>query len=81
MDRLAEDLDGAFELLSRGASRADEYSKTYSPDRLELNSDKQRKDSFIKWAGIGLCVMMVCFGILMLVYSVFQIGLCSKWFL
>lgn len=25
--------------------------------------------------------MMVCFGILMLVYSVFQIGLCSKWFL
>ncbi|MCP8614325.1 hypothetical protein [Bifidobacterium asteroides] len=81
MDRLTEDLDEAFELLSRGASRADEYVKTSSPDRLEFNSDKQRKDSFIKWAGIGLCVMMVCFGILMLVYSVFQIGLCSKWFL
>lgn len=47
VDRLAEDLDEAFELLSKGASRVDECGKTYSPDRLELNSDKQRKDSFI----------------------------------
>lgn len=47
MDRLAKDLDEAFELLSKGASRVDEYGKTYSPDRLELNSDKQKKDSFV----------------------------------
>ena len=28
----------------------------------------------MKWAGIGFCVMKVCFGISMLVHSVFQIG-------
>ena len=53
MDRLAEDLDEAFELLSRGALRVDEYGKTYSPDRLELNSDKQRKDSFVNGSESG----------------------------
>lgn len=35
----------------------------------------------MKWAGIGFCLMMVCFGISTLVHSVFQIGFCSKWFL
>lgn len=80
-DKLAGDLDEAFELLSKEASKSDEYGDTYSPDCLERDSDKQEKDPFLKWAGIGFCVMMVCLGISMLVHSVFQIGFCSKWFI
>lgn len=34
----------------------------------------------MKWAGIGFCVMIICFGISMLVHSVFQIGFYIKWF-
>lgn len=80
-DRLAGDLDEALELLSKEASKSGEYGDTYSPDCQELASDKQEKDPFLKWAGVGFCVMMVCFGISMLVHSVLQIGFCSKWFL
>lgn len=80
-DKLAGDLDEALELLSREASKSDEYGDTYSRDWMERASDKQEKDPFSKWAGIGFCVMMVCLGISMLVHSVFQIGFCSKWFL
>lgn len=80
-DKLAGDLDEAIELLSKEASKSDEYGDTYSPDCLERDSDKQEKDPFLKWAGIGFCVMMVCLGISMLVHSVFQIGFCSKWFI
>ena len=80
-DKLAGDLDKALELLSREASKGDEYGDTYSRDWMERASDKQEKDPFLKWAGIGFCVMMVCLGISMLVHSVFQIGFCSKWFL
>lgn len=80
-DRLAGDLDDALELLSKEASKSGEYGDTYSPGWPELASDKQEKDPFLKWAGIGFCVMMVCFGISMLVHSALQIGFCSKWFL
>lgn len=80
-DRLARDLDEVFELLSKEAAKSDECSDTYSLDWLERASNKQEIDPFMKWAGIGFCVMMVCFGISMLVHSVFQIGFCSKWFL
>ena len=80
-DRLARDLDEALELLSKESAKTDEYGDTYSPDCLERDSDKLSKDPFMKWAGIGFCVMMICFGILMLVHSVFQIGFCSKWFI
>lgn len=80
-DKLAGDLDEPLELLSREASKSDEYGDTYSRDWMERASDKQEKDPFLKWAGIGFCVMMVCLGISMLVHSVFQIGFCSKWFL
>ena len=80
-DKLAGDLDEALELLSKESTRVDVHAGTYSPDRSERDSDRLGKDPFMKWAGIGFCVMMVCFGISMLVHSVFQIGLCSKWFL
>lgn len=80
-DRLARDLDEALELLSKESAKTDEYGDTYSPDWPEPASDKQEKDPFLKWAGIGFCVMMVCLGISMLVHSVFQIGFCFKWFL
>lgn len=80
-DRLARDLDEALELLSKESAKTDEYGCTYSPDWPELASGKQGKDPFLKWAGIGFCVMMVCLGISMLVHSMFQIGFCSKWFL
>lgn len=80
-DRLDRDLDEALELLSKESAKTDEYGDTYSPDWPEPASDKQEKDPFLKWAGIGFCVMMVCLGISMLVHSVFQIGFCSKWFL
>lgn len=80
-DKLAGDLDEALELLSKEAPKSDEYGDTYSRDWMERASDKQEKDPFLKWAGIGFCVMMVCLGISMLVHSVFQIGFCSKWFL
>lgn len=80
-DKLAIDLDEALELLSREASKSDEYGDTYSRDWMERAFDKQEKDPFMKWVGIGFCVMMVCFGISMLVHLVFQIGFCSKWFI
>ena len=80
-NKLAGDLDEALELLSKEASKSDEYGDTYSRDWMERTSDKQEKDPFLKWAGIGFCVMMACLGISMLVHSVFQIGFCSKWFL
>ena len=80
-NKLADDLDEALELLSKEASKSDEYGDTYSRDWMERASDKQEKDPFLKWAGIGFCAMMVCLGISMLVHSVFQIGFCSKWFL
>lgn len=80
-DRLARDLDEVLELLSKESAKTDEYGDTYSPDCLERDSDKLGKDPFMKWAGIGFCVMMVCFGISMLVHSVFQIGFSSKWFI
>lgn len=80
-DKLTGDLDEALELLSKEASKSDEYGDTYSPDCLERDSDKQEKDPFLKWAGIGFCVMMVCLGISMLIHSVFQIGFCSEWFI
>lgn len=80
-DRLARDLDEALDLLLKESAKTDEYGDTYSPDCLERDSDKLGKDPFMKWVGIGFCVMMVCFGISMLVHSVFQIGFCSKWFL
>ena len=80
-NKLAGDLDEALELLSKEASKSDEHGDTYSPDLPVLASDKQEKDPFLKWAGIGFCVMMVCLGISMLVHSMFQIGFCSKWFL
>lgn len=80
-DKLAGDLDEALELLSIESAKADEYGGVYSPDCLERDSDRLGKDPFMKWAGIGFCVMMVCLGISMLVHSVFQIGFCSKWFL
>lgn len=80
-DRLARDLDEALELLSKESAKTDEYGDTYSRDCLERDSGKQEKDPFLKWVGIGFCVMMLCFGISMLVHSVFQIGLCSKWFI
>lgn len=80
-DKLAAGLDEALELLSKESAKADVYADTYSPDRSERDFDRLGKDSFMKWAGIGFCVMMVRFGISMLVHSVFQIGFCSKWFL
>lgn len=80
-NKLADDLDEALELLSKEASKSDEYGDAHSRDWMERASDKQEKDPFLKWAGIGFCVMMVCLGISMLVHSVFQIGFCSKWFL
>lgn len=80
-NKLAGDLDEAPELLSIESAKADEYSGTYSLDCLERDSERLGKDPFMKWAGIGFCVMMVCFGISMLVHSVFQIDFCSKWFL
>ncbi len=79
--KIACDLDEALELLSKEASKSDEYGDTYSPDLPELAFDKQEKDLFLKWAGIGFCVMMACLGISMLVHSVFQIGFSSKWFI
>ena len=79
--KLTGDLDEVLELLSKEASKSDEYGSTYSPDWLERASDKQEKDPFLKWGGIGFCVMMACLGISMLVHSVFQIGFCSKWFI
>ena len=80
-DRLARDLDEALDLLSKESAKTDEYGDTYSPDCLERDSDKLGKDPFMKWVGIGFCVMMVCFGTSMLLHSVFQIGFCSKWFI
>lgn len=80
-DKLAGDLDEALELLSKESTKVDVYADTYSPDRSERDFDRLGKDPFMKWAGIGFCVMMVCLGISMLVQSVFQIGFCSKWFL
>ena len=80
-DKLAGDLDEALELLSKESARVDVYADTYSPDRSERDSDRLGKDPFMKWAGIGFCVMMACLGISMLVHSVFQIGFCSKWFI
>lgn len=80
-NELAGDLDEALELLSKESARVDVCVDAYSPDRLERDFDRLGKDPFMKWAGIGFCVMMVCFGISMLVHSVFQIGFCSKWFL
>lgn len=79
--KLAGDLDEALELLSKESAKTDEYGSAYSPDCLERDSDRLGKDPFMKWAGIGFCVMMVCLGISMLVHSVFQIGFCSKWFI
>lgn len=79
-NKLAGDLDEAIELLSEESAKADEYGDTYSPNRLERNSDKLGRDPFMKWAGIGFCVMTICFGISMLVHSVFQIGFYLKWF-
>ena len=80
-DKLASDLDEAFELFSKESAKVDVYADTYSPDQSERDSDRLGKDPFVKWVGIGFCVMMVCFGISMLVHSVFQIGFCSKWFI
>ena len=79
--KLAGDLDEALELLSKESAKTDEHGDTYSPDCLERDSDRLGKDPFMKWAGIGFCVMMTCLGISMLVHSVFQIGFCSKWFI
>lgn len=79
--KLAGDLDEALELLSKESAKTDEYGSAYSPDCLERDSDRLGKDPFMKWAGIGFCVMMACLGISMLVHSVFQIGFCSKWFI
>ena len=79
--KLAGDLDEALELLSKESARVDVCVDTYSPDRLERDFDRLGKDPFMKWAGIGFCVMMVCLGISMLVHSVFQIDFCSRWFL
>lgn len=80
-DKLAGDLDEALELLAKESAKIDEYGNTCSPDSLERDSDRLGKGPFMKWVGIGFCVMMACFGISMLVHSVFQIGLCSKWFI
>lgn len=80
-NKLAGDLDEALELLSKESAKTDGHGDTYSPDCLERDSDRLGKDPFMKWAGIGFCVMMACLGILMLVHSVFQIGFCSKWFI
>ena len=71
-DRLARGLDEALDLLSKESAKTDEYGDTYSPGCLERDSDKLGKDPFMKWVGIGFCVMVVCFGILMLLHSVFQ---------
>ena len=79
--RLAGDLDEALELFSKESAKTDEYGDTYSPDCLERDSDRLGKDPFMKWVRIGFCAMMVCFGISMLVHSIFQIGFCSKWFI
>lgn len=79
--KLAGDLDEALDLLSKESAKTDEHGDTYSPDCLERDSDRLGKDPFMKWAGIGFCVMMACLGISMLVHSVFQIGFCSKWFI
>lgn len=79
--KLAGDLDEALELLSKESAKTDEYGSAYSPDCLERDSARLGKDPFMKWAGIGFCVMMACLGISMLVHSVFQIGFCSKWFI
>ena len=80
-NKLAGDLDEALELLSKESAKTDEYGSACSPDCLERDSDRLGKDPFMKWAGIGFCVMMACLGISMLVHSVFQIGFCSKWFI
>ena len=80
-NKLAGDLDEALELLSKESAKTDEHGDTYSPDCLERDSDRLGKDPFMKWAGIGFCVMMACLGISMLVHSVFQISFCSKWFI
>ncbi len=79
--KLVGDLDEALELLSKESAKTDACADTYSIDRSERDSDGLGKDPFMKWAGIGFCVMMACFGISMLVHSVFQIGFCSKRFL
>lgn len=80
-DKLAGGLDEALELLSKESTKVDVYADTYSPNRSERDFDRLGEDPFMKWVGIGFCVMMICLGISMLVHSAFQIGFCSKWFI
>lgn len=80
-DKLAGGLDEALELLSKESTKVDVYADTYSPNRSERDFDRLGEDPFMKWVGIGFCVMMICVGISMLVHSAFQIGFCSKWFI
>lgn len=80
-DKLAAGLDEALELLSKESTKVDVYADTYSPNRSERDFDRLGEDPFMKWVGIGFCVMMICLGISMLVHLAFQIGFCSKWFI
>lgn len=47
-DKLAGDLDEALELLSKEASKSDEYGDTYSRDWMERASGKQEKRPFLE---------------------------------
>ena len=66
-DKLAGGLDEALELLSKESTKVDVYADTYSPNRSERDFDRLGEDPFMKWVGIGFCVMMICLGISMLV--------------
>lgn len=68
-DKLAGGLDEALELLSKESTKVDVYADTYSPNRSERDFDRLGEDPFMKWVGIGFCVMMICLGISMLVPS------------
>lgn len=80
-DGLVRDLDEALDLLSKEAAKTEEYDDMYSSGWLERNSGRQERDPFLKWAGIGICVLMFCLGISMFVHLVLQVGFCFKWLL
>lgn len=78
-ERLCRELDEFVELLGEESAGTDEYADTYSPYPPNRMAVRKTEDGLPKWLTVGLCALMVCFGLSVLAHAIIQVGILSRW--
>lgn len=78
-ERLCRELDEFVELLGEESAGTDEYVDTYSPYPPNRIAAGKTDNGFPKWLAVGLCALVVCFGLSVLAHAIIQVGILSRW--